>query len=225
MSVLLYFLIALVGTPTAMYLAQSSAPDEFTLNSSTYVPDEVWNAKYPRVVERMNDAAVFMDSSTTTVFSSPECTQYFFEFTPVISGSPDFTIFFRTTRTDFSRRGDKGIEVAFRNDSMIVLDGSKRYVATGVSWQGKPERLLLVNFSKEWYIMKGCTELARGISDRPATDGIVIQTSAHTAIRATDIVRNLAWKWWDKQNMSGTSGEESWQERNMFGTPRFPFIR
>lgn len=226
MSALLYFLMALVGTPATLYVAQSWAPDEFTVNSSTYVPNDVWNATYPRSVERMDDENILMDSSTTAVFSSAECTQYFFEFTPVIKGEADFFVRFRTTRRDYVRETTDGIEVLFRRDSMVVSENdSVLAVVDSVVWNGRTERLLIESFANDWRILKGCKELARGTTARPATDGVVVGTSAHTCLHMRNVVRNLAEKWWNKKDATSPAVEKVVQRPSVFNLSTFRLIR
>lgn len=226
MTALMYFLLSFVGTPAALYVAYAWAPDEFTVNSSTFVVNEVWNASYPRSVERMDDENVLLDSATTAVFSSPDCTQYSFEFTPVITGEADFVMRFRTTRPDFIRRNDYGIEVLFRRDTMVVSENdSVLAVVDSVVWTGSAERLLLQSFAGDWRIMKGCRELARGTTALPATDGIVVRTSPRTVLQMRRVVRNLAEKWWNKQDVSASLSEEVGRRPSSFNLPNFRLIR
>lgn len=222
MTPLIYFLLSIIGTPVVLNIAESWAPDEFTINSSTYLPDNVWNASYPRSVLKLDDETISMDSATTAVFSSAECTQYFFEFTPLFNGSMDFTVLFRTTRQDYVRNPQNGIKVHFRNDSMIVTERGSVVASLGnVQWTSGRERLLIENFANDWRITKACTELARGTTELPATDGVIVQTSNHTSMYMRNIVRNLSQKWWNKMDPKTSEPPASTQRASMFNLPAF----
>lgn len=214
----LYFLLAVIGTPAALYVASDLAPDEFTLNASTYVPDMAWNARYPRMAEKLRDDAFVMDSSSTVILSSPSCSQYFFECTPVVNGRPDFSVRLRTTRTELKEGVIRGVECSFRNDSMFVYDG-KRFMAAidSVHW-GAPERLLFINYAGDVIIIKGCRTLYHGSTSLPAADGIVFSTSASTSLVVRDIVRIDAEKWWDKRVENDypviDRSDNAWQPNN-----------
>ena len=194
-----YFLFAIIGTPAALYVASNHTPDEFTLNGSSLVPDIVWNVSYPRSVEKTGDDSFTMDTSACVVISSSSCSQYFFECTPVINGSPDFSVRMRTTASDVKAGVQHGIECVFRNDSMLVYENAKRIGAVDSVYWMKPERLLFIHYAGDVLVIKGCRTIFHGSTQLPAADGIVITTSSSSAMKLTNVVRNFAEKWWDKR--------------------------